>query len=80
VPGNQLRSNGSIVFFMANMRHLALLKEGVEAWNLWKAENFEMQWDVLMHVGRDPAFSEYGPPDLSAADLRGADLNGFDSC
>jgi len=46
------------VVLMANPEHLAKLKEGIEAWNLWRRQNL----DIL--------------PDLSQADLHGANLRG----
>ena len=42
---------------MANDEHVALLKQGVDAWNAWRRENPDMR------------------PDLSDADLEGADLS-----
>jgi uncharacterized protein YjbI with pentapeptide repeats len=47
---------------MANELHLSLLKQGVDAWNQWRQE----QWDNSI-----PVF-----PDLSKADLPQADLAG----
>ncbi len=47
---------------MANPEHLAILKQGVEAWNAWREENPEIEpelWEV----------------DLQGADLQGADLD-----
>jgi uncharacterized protein YjbI with pentapeptide repeats len=48
---------------MANKKHLAILKQGVEAWNAWRKQNPK---DI-------PDLSE---ANLSRADLRGADLSG----
>src|SRR3954469_430378 len=42
--------------FMANEEHVALLKQGVDAWNAWRLENPKLI------------------PDLSQANLNGADL------
>lgn len=63
---------------MANPEQLAILKQGVEAWNEWRQQ----------HPGMRPALSEANLSytdlnwahlnwaDLSGADLRGADLKG----
>jgi uncharacterized protein YjbI with pentapeptide repeats len=48
---------------MANDEHVALLKQGVDAWNVWRNEN----------PGINP---DLGAADLSGADLNGADLHG----
>jgi hypothetical protein len=53
---------------MANDEHVALLKQGVAAWNAWRRENPDVR----------PNLSEvylWGA-DLSGADLSGADLSG----
>ena len=46
---------------MANHEHVALLKQGVAAWNAWRAENPNVHPDLIS-------------ADLSEADLLGADL------
>ncbi len=46
---------------MANPEHLAILKEGVEAWNRWRKKHPKIQPDLFR-------------ADLCAADLRGANL------
>jgi hypothetical protein len=46
---------------MANEEHLAILKQGVEAWNAWRLERPDVRPDL-------------GEANLSGADLRGADL------
>ena len=48
---------------MANKKHVARLKQGVEAWNQWRRENPKIR----------PNLSR---ADLRRADLRGADLFG----
>jgi uncharacterized protein YjbI with pentapeptide repeats len=48
---------------MANKKHLAILQQGVEAWNAWRKQNPK---DI-------PDLSE---ANLTRADLRGADLSG----
>jgi hypothetical protein len=47
---------------MANEEHLAILKQGVEAWNQWRKENPDMRPDLR-------------GANLSGALLSGADLN-----
>ncbi len=47
---------------MANEEHVALLKQGVDAWNAWRRENPDIR----------PALSG---ADLHGADLRRADLS-----
>ena len=53
---------------MVNPEHVAKLREGVQAWNAWRAQNPNIQPDLretdLVRV------------DLSGADLSGADLSG----
>ncbi len=51
---------------MANEKHLALLKQGVETWNAWREENP----DIRPNLRRVNPFRA----DLRGADLRGADL------
>lgn len=53
---------------MANQHHLAILKQGVEVWNQWRAEHPEIRPDLI-----DANLSE---TDLSGADLRGVNLYG----
>src|SRR5215218_9511139 len=48
---------------MANKEHVALLKQGVEAWNQWRAAHPKARPDLC-------------GADLSYANLRGADLLG----
>ena len=45
---------------MANDEHVAMLKQGVDAWNAWRRENPHIRPDLL-------------GADLSGADLRRAD-------
>ncbi|NJK28239.1 MAG: pentapeptide repeat-containing protein, partial [Coleofasciculaceae cyanobacterium SM2_3_26] len=60
---------------MANRNHLDLLKQGVSAWNQWRATNVEIVPDLseakLLAANLQGA-------DLSNADLFGADLSGAD--
>lgn len=75
---------------MANEEHLALLKQGVEAWNTWRKRNPEEQPDLSGANLRGASLSEanlreanlnlanLSGADLSEADLRKADLSGGD--
>ena len=68
---------------MAYRHHVAKLKEGVDAWNHWRAEGSR---EYLKHFkpGRAARWESYlGPPnkvhvDLSGAKLAGTNLSGFD--
>jgi uncharacterized protein YjbI with pentapeptide repeats len=53
---------------MANLEHLRILQQGVEAWNAWREQNNCIRPDLSRAV--------LGQTDLSEADLSGADLNG----
>ena len=57
---------------MANPEHLAKLKEGVEAWNQWREENFGVRPDL--------SGAHLCNADLRGAKLNGADLSGADLC
>jgi TIR domain/Pentapeptide repeats (8 copies) len=57
---------------MANPEHLAKLKEGVEAWNLWRKEHRGIYAD-LSNV--DLSHAKLRGADLRRADLTGADLS-----
>jgi len=57
---------------MPNGDHVAMLRRGAAAWNVWRAENRETP-DLSQAGLRGLDLSEY---DLSRADLRGADLRG----
>ena len=65
---------------MANAAHVEQLKQGIEAWNLWREKNPEIQPDLR---GAEAALSEinlrginWRGLDLSEFDLRGFDLRG----
>jgi hypothetical protein len=58
---------------MANEEHLARLKQGVEAWNQWRAEHWEIRPDL---VGADLRLVDLIESNLTRADLRGATLTG----
>ena len=52
---------------MANPEHLAILKEGVKAWNRWRKKNPSVMPDL--------SFADLSSADLSSADLGGARLS-----
>ena len=58
---------------MANEEHLARLKQGVEAWNQWRAVNPDIQVDLRE---ADLFGADLRRADLFGVDLRGADLRG----
>ena len=58
---------------MANPEHLKILKQGVYAWNKWRAENPGIIPDL---AGPDPHGADIGLADLRGADLRGAHFTG----
>ena len=69
---------------MANEEHVALLKQGVEAWNTWRSENLNIRPDLgkadlrEAKLGKAPLEYPFGvnlvQANLSGADLRGASL------
>jgi len=68
---------------MASPEHLAKLKEGVEAWNRWRAENSDVVPDLRQVDLRDAKLhnanlyeADLSQADLSLADLSGANLLG----
>jgi uncharacterized protein YjbI with pentapeptide repeats len=58
---------------MANDKHVALLKQGVAAWNAWRDENPDIRPDLS---GADLRAAYLRRANLIGADLRGADLDG----
>ena len=56
---------------MANLEHLEILKQGVEAWNNWRAENLEIEPDLSEAYLFEANLRD---ADLSGANLSGADL------
>jgi hypothetical protein len=60
---------------MANEEHLARLKQGVKAWNEWRAANPNIKPDLR---GADLDGADLDGADLSGARLDGADLRGAD--
>jgi uncharacterized protein YjbI with pentapeptide repeats len=65
---------------MANEKHLAILKEGVQAWNRWRGENPAIEPDLrdadlnTLDLGG----ANFKDCDLSGAGLSGAELSGAD--
>jgi uncharacterized protein YjbI with pentapeptide repeats len=59
---------------MADQAHLAVLKQGVEAWNEWRAAHADIRPDLsnVSLRGFDLAAAELARADLREADLRGA--------
>jgi len=57
---------------VANEEHLAILKQGVEAWNEWKKENPDVKPDLSKTDFSEANFNEI---DLSGANLSGANLS-----
>jgi len=56
---------------MANLEHLAILKQGVAAWNKWREDHPDVRPDLR---GADLSEANLGGANLSGADLREADL------
>src|SRR6266436_1490486 len=53
--------------YMANQEHVAILKQGVEAWNMWRREHPDIQPDL--------SFGCFIRTDLSGANFKRARLN-----
>lgn len=60
---------------MANEEHVALLRQGTDAWNAWRAENSDIQPDLS---GADLFGADIPGAHLFGANLRGANLFGAD--
>jgi Pentapeptide repeats (8 copies) len=58
---------------MANDKHVALLKQGVAAWNKWRSDNGNIRPDLS---GANLFGADLSGANLSGANLSGADLNG----
>jgi uncharacterized protein YjbI with pentapeptide repeats len=65
---------------MANGEHLALLKQGVDAWNQWKANNPDIRPNLSFATGKGIIIrdAKLSGVDLSRADLSHADLSHVD--
>jgi uncharacterized protein YjbI with pentapeptide repeats len=65
---------------MANDEHVALLKQGVDAWKAWRDKNPDIRPDLSRADLREALLVEafLGEADLQKADLSGADLGGAD--
>jgi uncharacterized protein YjbI with pentapeptide repeats len=65
---------------MANDEHVALLKQGVTAWNAWRSRNPHVVADLTRANLREVDLSGANliEADLHGANLRGADLSGAD--
>lgn len=65
---------------MANGEHLALLKQGVDAWNQWKANNPDIKPNLSFATGKGIMIrgAKLSGVDLSRADLSRADLSHAD--
>src|SRR6266852_1453788 len=59
---------------MANDEHVAMLKQGVAAWNAWRDENRNVLHPNL--YGADLHEADLPRANLNGADLNGADLTG----
>lgn len=60
---------------MANAEHLAILRQGVAAWNQWRAEHPDVRPDLS---GASLSGADLPKWDLAGADLSGAGLSGAD--
>lgn len=62
---------------MANPEHLEILRQGVEVWNSWRSENYEITPDLTDALASGMFLSDANlvGVDFSGADLRGTDLN-----
>lgn len=58
---------------MGNEKHITLLRQGVEAWNRWRAENPDLMPDL---VGAGLRGLDLAGANLAGANLKGADLRG----
>jgi len=65
---------------MANEKHLAILKQGVDAWNAWREENPEVRPHLsgARLTGANLKGVDLRGADLSWANLKGANLSGGD--
>lgn len=70
---------------MANAEQLSILKQGVKAWNEWRAKNIYVYTDLneadlsgVNLAGADLRIAHFRRANLFRADLSGADLSGAD--
>jgi uncharacterized protein YjbI with pentapeptide repeats len=57
---------------MANEKHLAILKKGIEAWNKWREENPKIRPDLSKS---DLSVMDFGGANIRCANLSGVDLS-----
>jgi uncharacterized protein YjbI with pentapeptide repeats len=60
---------------MANNEHVALLKQGVPAWNGWRSKNPDLAFNLDLE-GANLSGADLSGADLRVANLSGADLSG----
>ena len=72
---------------MANEKHLAILRQGVQVWNQWRAKNFSEKVNLAGITFRDTDLRDVNlvganlnNADLSYSDMRRANLNGAFLC
>lgn len=67
---------------MANPEHLAILKQGVEAWNQWRKAHPDTQPDLLLEEfgAIDLRGFDFSGANLSSSSFRNADLRRADFC
>jgi uncharacterized protein YjbI with pentapeptide repeats len=65
---------------MANKEHLDILKQGVDAWNIWRSENSEVRPDLsrAFLIGADLAKADFHQTNFQIAELMNADLSQAD--
>ena len=63
---------------MANNQQMDLLKQGIQAWNAWRAEQSQVSVDLTGGAlrGMDLEGADLSGANLKDADLRGANLSG----
>jgi hypothetical protein len=44
---------------MANDEHVALLKQGVDAWNVWREENPDIRPDLILIPQEEPGMFDF---------------------
>src|SRR3954471_2752790 len=66
-----LSTSSTLEAFMANEEHVALLKQGADAWNAWRRENADVPLNLRKADLRQEDLTE---ANLKEANLQGADL------